>query len=291
MRSALFWSIAQRVVVIPSCFLDPWKCDLSRNVGKMLPLILSHRNIPNERKSLHEITLELQTLFCVKAYLSNAHAHLVLRNVTAGALWETRVGIGIGLRILHSFGFPILFWDQFNRPFFFSVRSVSVSEAVTLIFDSSCTFSSAWTSLISHSISLPIIGWKQKCRTNHYLLPYFNDSWIFIMESEFFLCEFVALWVYLINSTVAPRGPGSSVGIATNYGLNGPGTNLGGGRGFSSVQTGPGGPPSLLYNGYRSFPGVKCGRGVLLTTHPLLVPRSWKSRAIHLPTLWATPGL
>ena len=36
------------------------------------------------------------------------------------------------------------------------------------------------------------------------------------------------------------------------------------------------------------FPGVKCGRGVLLATHPLLVPRSWKSRAIPLPTLWAT---
>jgi len=40
-----------------------------------------------------------------------------------------------------------------------------------------------------------------------------------------------------------------------------------------------------------SFPGVKCGRGVLLTTHLLLVPRSWKSRAIPLPTLWATLGL
>ena len=39
-----------------------------------------------------------------------------------------------------------------------------------------------------------------------------------------------------------------------------------------------------------SFPGVKCGRGVLLTTHPLLVPWSWKSRAIPLPTLWASPG-
>ena len=38
-------------------------------------------------------------------------------------------------------------------------------------------------------------------------------------------------------------------------------------------------------------PVVKCGRGVLLTTHPLLVPRSWKSRAILLPNLWATPGL
>ena len=38
-------------------------------------------------------------------------------------------------------------------------------------------------------------------------------------------------------------------------------------------------------------PGVKCGRGVLLTTHPLLVPRSWKSRTIPLPTLWASPDL
>jgi len=43
--------------------------------------------------------------------------------------------------------------------------------------------------------------------------------------------------------------------------------------------------------GTGSFPGVKCGRGLLLTTHPLLVPWSWKSRAIPLPTLWATPGL
>jgi len=43
--------------------------------------------------------------------------------------------------------------------------------------------------------------------------------------------------------------------------------------------------------GTGSFPGVKCGRGVLLTTHPLPVPRSRDSRAISVPTLWATPGL
>jgi len=29
------------------------------------------------------------------------------------------------------------------------------------------------------------------------------------------------------------------------------------------------GPPSLLYNGYRFFPGGKGGRGVTLTTHPI----------------------
>jgi hypothetical protein len=42
--------------------------------------------------------------------------------------------------------------------------------------------------------------------------------------------------------------------------------------------------------GTGSFPGVKYGWGVQLTTHPLLVPLSWKSRAIPLPTLWATTG-
>ena len=42
--------------------------------------------------------------------------------------------------------------------------------------------------------------------------------------------------------------------------------------------------------GTESFPGVKYGRGVLLTIHPLLVLWSWKNRAIPLPTLWATTG-
>jgi len=45
--------------------------------------------------------------------------------------------------------------------------------------------------------------------------------------------------------------------IATGYGLEGPGSNPGGGARFSvPVQTGRG-PPSLLYNGYRVFPGGK----------------------------------
>jgi hypothetical protein len=45
-----------------------------------------------------------------------------------------------------------------------------------------------------------------------------------------------------------------------------------------------------MYNGYRVLPGVKCGGGVLLTTHPLLAPRSWKSIAITLAPLWVTTG-
>ena len=39
--------------------------------------------------------------------------------------------------------------------------------------------------------------------------------------------------------------------------------------------------------GTRSFPGVKSGRGVTLTPYPLLVPWSWKCRAIPLLPLWA----
>ena len=46
------------------------------------------------------------------------------------------------------------------------------------------------------------------------------------------------------------------------------------GRDFPSVETGPGAHPGSCKMGTGSFPGVKCGRGVLLTTHLLLVPRS-----------------
>ena len=86
-------------------------------------------------------------------------------------------------------------------------------------------------------------------------------------------------------------GPGISVGIATDYGLKGPGSNPGRDEIFrpSRPALAPTQPPVTWVPGLSR--GVKCGRDVLLTTHPLLVPRSWKSRAITLPTLWATPGL
>jgi len=38
------------------------------------------------------------------------------------------------------------------------------------------------------------------------------------------------------------------------------------------VQTGPAGHPTSCTMGTGSFPGVKSGRGVTLTPHPLLVP-------------------
>ena len=80
-------------------------------------------------------------------------------------------------------------------------------------------------------------------------------------------------------------GPGSSVGIATDYGLGGSRIESRWGRDFPPVQTGPGAHPAscTMSTGFSS--GVKCGRGVTLTTHLLLAPRSWKSRAIPLPPL------
>ena len=65
------------------------------------------------------------------------------------------------------------------------------------------------------------------------------------------------------------------------------GSNPGGGEVFRTCPNRLWGPPSVLYNGYRVFPGVKSGRGVTLTPHPLIVPWSRKSRAIPLFPLWA----
>jgi hypothetical protein len=56
--------------------------------------------------------------------------------------------------------------------------------------------------------------------------------------------------------------PGSVVGIATGYGLDGPGIESRWGARFSApVQTGSGAHPASCTTGTGSFPGVKSGRG------------------------------
>jgi hypothetical protein len=52
-------------------------------------------------------------------------------------------------------------------------------------------------------------------------------------------------------------GRDSPVGIATRYGLDGPGIKCRWGEIFRTCPDRPWGPPSLLYNGYRAFPGGK----------------------------------
>jgi hypothetical protein len=58
-------------------------------------------------------------------------------------------------------------------------------------------------------------------------------------------------------------GPDNSVGIATGCGLDGPGIESRGGEVFRTCPDRPWGPHSLLYKGYRVFPGgrKRPGRG------------------------------
>ena len=105
-----------------------------------------------------------------------------------------------------------------------------------------------------------------------------------------YLLSFSA-YLFEFHTEITELGPGSSVGIATELRAGRSGDRIAVVARFSApVPTGPGAHPASCTMGTGSFPGVKYGRGVLLTTHPLLVPSSWKSRAIPLPTLWATTG-
>jgi hypothetical protein len=102
------------------------------------------------------------------------------------------------------------------------------------------------------------------------------------------LCKTVSLQCYLVatvihTQSVPSDGPSSSVGIATDCWLDCPGIE----SRFSAVQTDLGAHPASCTMSTGSFPGVNCGWGVLLTTHPLLMPRSRKGTAIPLPTLEA----
>jgi hypothetical protein len=56
-------------------------------------------------------------------------------------------------------------------------------------------------------------------------------------------------------ATIGDRGPGSVVGIATGYGLDGLGIESQWGEIFRTCPDRPRSPPSILYNGYWVFPG------------------------------------
>ena len=77
--------------------------------------------------------------------------------------------------------------------------------------------------------------------------------------------------------------------LATDWTVRG--SNPGGGEIFrpSRPPLGPTQPSVQWVPAYSR--GVKCGRGVTLTTHTLLVPKSWNNRAIPLPPSGPQPGL
>jgi hypothetical protein len=89
------------------------------------------------------------------------------------------------------------------------------------------------------------------------------------------LCWFYVLYQSYMLLVFECRGRGSSVGIATGYGLDGPGIESRLEARFSApVQTCPGAHPASCTMGTGSFPGVKSGRDVTLTPHRILVPWS-----------------
>jgi len=68
------------------------------------------------------------------------------------------------------------------------------------------------------------------------------------------------------------------------------GPNPGGGRDFPLNQTGPGAHPASYTMGTRSFPGVKCGRGVLLSTQPPSSTQVLEEYSYSSTPFWATTG-
>jgi hypothetical protein len=107
-------------------------------------------------------------------------------------------------------------------------------------------------------------------RLLHYLLDTYKCKTIgydILVISREIVAGNVVGMLRIISKFMTKFGPGSSVGIATDYGLDGPGIESRWGEIFT-VQTGPGAHPASCKMGTGSFPGVKCGWGVLLTTHP-----------------------
>jgi hypothetical protein len=71
----------------------------------------------------------------------------------------------------------------------------------------------------------------------------------------------VLIYYYLISTLSLSCGPGSSLGIATDYGLDGLGSNPSGDEIFCPVQTGPGAHPASCTIGTGSFPEGKVRPG------------------------------
>ena len=77
------------------------------------------------------------------------------------------------------------------------------------------------------------------------------------------------IYIYIYIYIYIQIGPGSVVGIATGYGLDGTRIESRWGARFSApVQTGPGAYPASCTMGTGSFPGGRGGRGVTLTSPP-----------------------
>ena len=104
-------------------------------------------------------------------------------------------------------------------------------------------------------------------------------SGIYGMYICMYVCIYVCMYVYMyvcLNFTkpIHFGSRDSSVGIATRYGLQGPGIQSRWGDDiFHTRPERPWGPPNLLYNGYRVFTGGKAAGAWRWPPHPRLVAR------------------
>ena len=96
------------------------------------------------------------------------------------------------------------------------------------------------------------------CKPVRIFYPIYTTRIAHIIFPDFFLKYF-----FLVG------GRDSSVGIATRYGLGGPGIKSRCGRDFSHPSRKTRGPPNLLYNGYRVFPGSKAAGAWLWSPTPI----------------------
>jgi hypothetical protein len=103
-----------------------------------------------------------------------------------------------------------------------------------------------------------------------------NDEWY----------GYIYIYIY-ITCIEGYSGPASSVSIATELHAGRSGNLIPVEARFSApVQSGSGAHPASCTIGTGSFPGVKSGRGVTLSSHLLLIPWSWKRRVIPVLPLW-----
>ena len=98
-------------------------------------------------------------------------------------------------------------------------------------------------------------------------------------ETEAYIYIYIYIYIY--------SGPGSVVGIATGYGLDGPGIECRWGRDFPHLSRPALGPTQPPVNGYQVFSGSEEQPGRDAAPHLFLLPLSRKSRSIPLLPLWA----